>query len=461
MICKHCHTPTIPLYSDTDGPLAQCPKCGRAFPAAPFADTAAKTAAQQAFSGWSYLNNQYFDQAAEAFRKAVSLCDCVPYRWAALLADYGVRYIEEYSYQTGKNEYIVNFWKRDVPQTLLSDSAEFSALLSRASFLGAEYVACCRRDAEAIDHYLRQLLTLLDADEPCHIFISYKDIDARQRDTPEKLLMRRVAQLLSGRRVQGRPLNVFYAPVSLGEADRPVSDFGGYIHAALRSARLMVVIASDPAYPSSPWVESEWQRFLRWNPDSPDRLMTCAIAPMTASAFPGTLHKFQSRLCATAEEALQETTARWFAGEIGRRLEEILSETAPQPMPPKAVARFAKPRSTVPPPPPAEDLNDALYREGMRHLEAQDFSAAMDCFRTAAEHSHPAAMHRLGEGYLSGEGVEFSPQLAVFWLDKASRRGHAAATARLGECYLQGVGVPADPKRGQQLIRLAAEASRE
>ena len=88
-------------------------------------------------------------------------------------------------------------------------------------------------------------------------------------------------------------------------------------------------------------------------------------------------------------------------------------------------------------------------------------SYAADIYRHAASYFGDAeAQYQLGRLYLSGEGVEKNPSLAVNWLATAAKKQHAAAQATLGELLWKGNEVRQRQARGLALLMLAHENSK-
>jgi uncharacterized protein len=83
---------------------------------------------------------------------------------------------------------------------------------------------------------------------------------------------------------------------------------------------------------------------------------------------------------------------------------------------------------------------------------------AADIYRHAASYFGDAqAQYQLGRLYLTGEGVEKNPGLAVNWLATAAKKQHAAAQATLGELLWRGEEVHQRQARGLALLTLAHE----
>ena len=81
---------------------------------------------------------------------------------------------------------------------------------------------------------------------------------------------------------------------------------------------------------------------------------------------------------------------------------------------------------------------------------------AADLYRHAASYFGDAeAQYQLGRLYLTGQGVEKNPGLAVNWLATAAKKQHAAAQATLGELLWRGEEVRQREARGLALLTLA------
>jgi TPR repeat protein len=74
----------------------------------------------------------------------------------------------------------------------------------------------------------------------------------------------------------------------------------------------------------------------------------------------------------------------------------------------------------------------------------QDYSAAADWFRKAADLGHAGAQNSFGYSYYYGEGVSRDYVEAVTWFRRAAEQGHAGAQINLGHAYYHGEGVSTD-----------------
>ena len=80
-----------------------------------------------------------------------------------------------------------------------------------------------------------------------------------------------------------------------------------------------------------------------------------------------------------------------------------------------------------------------MYRNG--EGVAQDYQAASNWYRLAAEQGHAEAQKSLGLMYQFGEGIAPNYQNATKWYRLAAQQGNAEAQNNLGLMYLNGEGV--------------------
>jgi clan AA aspartic protease (TIGR02281 family) len=98
---------------------------------------------------------------------------------------------------------------------------------------------------------------------------------------------------------------------------------------------------------------------------------------------------------------------------------------------------------------------------GMMHEKgqgvAQDYAAALNWYRKAADQGYAPAQHSLGFMYDSGRGVLKDDVAAASWYRKAADQGDAHAQSNLGIMYAQGRGVTQDYAAALNWYRKAAD----
>ena len=86
-----------------------------------------------------------------------------------------------------------------------------------------------------------------------------------------------------------------------------------------------------------------------------------------------------------------------------------------------------------------------------------NYAAAFPYLERAAKAGNPEAMGFLGIAYLSGQGTERQPDLAVTWLRRAEDAGDARGMYALGAAYEQGDGLRQSDRWAKYWYRKAAE----
>jgi len=84
-------------------------------------------------------------------------------------------------------------------------------------------------------------------------------------------------------------------------------------------------------------------------------------------------------------------------------------------------------------------------------------SDAIEQVQAAANGGYPAAMVRIGQRFLNGDGLPLDTGKAIDWLTRAADRGSSQAMALLGRIFLEDKEVPKDSDRGAGWLLKGAE----
>lgn len=95
--------------------------------------------------------------------------------------------------------------------------------------------------------------------------------------------------------------------------------------------------------------------------------------------------------------------------------------------------------------------------EGKRLYGNKDYSAAYDCFQTAALAGNTEALNKLGDCHYFGRGVAQNYAEAMEWYQKAAELGDAEGQFNLGICFAMGRGVKQNYPEAIKWYRKAAE----
>ena len=480
MRCPKCETPLMYTYAVPSGWIKNCIKCGveeaTSAPAHVSID-----AGKKARIGYSAFLTQDFKRAENAFAAASDLCEDVPeYLWAMLLARYGVKYCCVPENRGLRHSYVINYWRDDFPDVLPGDTAEFEQICNQACLIGPQWNAYYKQECKAIDRGLKQIRALRAGGENYDIFLCFKDTD--EDDDYEMTRERRLLDLVYPELITSGA-RVFYAPRSMQGKD--VYDYEGYIHHALRTSKLMVVLSGAPKNVRSEWVKSEWMRFLQWNENQQERVMTYTVGAMSPGDFPVQLRNIQSQGHA---DDIDIKTAKVIAGDIQLHyLKDLLregtkSKETTKEDPVKTIRKEQKPakeslektdpgnrkpkknepqkeRKREEKPTAAMPDTEELYRKGelaaqKNSVEGNEEAAAW--YRCAAERGYAPAQYALGVCCQDGIGVAKDEREAFRLFGLAAEQGHTEAQYMLGRCYM-GIGTDANDKEAVKWLRLAAD----
>jgi TPR repeat protein len=100
-----------------------------------------------------------------------------------------------------------------------------------------------------------------------------------------------------------------------------------------------------------------------------------------------------------------------------------------------------------------------MYREGRG--VPQDYAAATEWFRKAAEQGLDTAQFNLAQRYGDGMGAPRDLKVAADWYRRAANQGMAEAQNSLGVMYAAGDGVPRDPVEAYKWFELSARSGGE
>lgn len=138
------------------------------------------------------------------------------------------------------------------------------------------------QDAAYIDRAMERIRQLATTKQPYDIFICHKTTPLEGKGYTEDYGR---ARDLRDMLVQ-RGYRVFFAPMDM-EGVAAGEDYEAAIYHALNTARVMLVVCSDPALLMSTWVQSEWQRFLALHDEGKDvALIPLLYGGMKAGSLP-------------------------------------------------------------------------------------------------------------------------------------------------------------------------------
>lgn len=191
--------------------------------------------------------NHEYDKAIDIYGRILEEDSTDPEAyWSLLLCKYGVEYVKDPT----SGEYILTV-NRAQNVAVVADE-DFRAAMQYAN---DDQRSFYETEARKIDEIQKGILEISSKEDPFDIFICYKETDANGDRTLDSVL----AQDLYDR-LTGEGYKVFFSRITL--EDKLGSAYEPYIFAALHSAKVMLVVGTDPAHFDAVWVKNEWSRFL-------------------------------------------------------------------------------------------------------------------------------------------------------------------------------------------------------
>lgn len=162
---------------------------------------------------------------------------CEQAYWGALLSEYGIEYVKDYDGTCKPTCHRTS--ERSVTKSkyyeALSDEHKKQA-----------------KEIEELRLAVQKKVQSLNAEYD--VFICYKQTEEDKRPTPEATWARDIYDVLTQ-----KGFRVFYAEKSLAKSNM---EYEPHIYAALKSAKMMFVLASSVEHVNSAWVKNEWSRFV-------------------------------------------------------------------------------------------------------------------------------------------------------------------------------------------------------
>lgn len=466
--CDKCGAPMVTTWSPEEGWMLRCLHGCAARPCdQPPSDAPARAAGQQAAMGLGWYamedaDDAALDRAEACFRQArLMMPDDPAVAWAELMCRFGARW-----HRAGDDSALL-IHRMALSGRRMSEEADFLRLLDRTA--GTDMMACFKDEAQRVDRLLDRIYDM-QGEKDYDVFIALRT-EENGEPTAEKRLCDAVFDQLTN--VYGVK-SVFYAPRTL--CGRTAEEFEAYVHCGLRTAKLMVVVASSAAHANAPWVRREWRRYLT---REDGRMMVCCLGDMDQAGLPAPIAAQKAVAAADVSEAGS------IAGQIYRQLTEAPREAnvAPEILynrgrellksnPEKAVKLLQKAAQAkhnaaqlllgrcnqrgvgVP-----KNLKEArrwyLAAAGRGMTEAR---TALDelALYTDAERGVPSAQAALGAALLSAcDGLPPDLEGAARWLREASDRGDPNGMFLYGCMLTEGYGVPEDRRQGRRLLNQA------
>lgn len=278
-----------------------------------------------------------FDKALELYNLLLAdRGDDPDIYWAAFLCRYGVVFVEDR--KTGAYVPTIN-------------RVQYTSVLSDPDYLKAvEYASDAQRKiyedrGKELVEIQRRILSVSDRSEKFDVFICYKENDDAGRRTPDSVLANEIYHQLDKDGIK-----TFFARITL--EDKLGSEYEPIIFSALNSAKVMLVIGTNPEFFESVWVKNEWARFISYMESDDDK----TLIPLYKNMDPYELPKAFSNLQALNMDKLG------FMQDLLHGVKKLLGID-------DSKAEVVEDEATV-------DPKAAIVKMGIDYIESNDFKSA-------------------------------------------------------------------------------------
>jgi len=246
-----------------------------------------------------------FDKAAQIYEKIIQhdSTQSEAY-WGLILCKYGIEYVDDPATLTK-----IPTCHRASYDSIIADDDYKSALENADITQKAVY----ENQAKEIDRIQKDILALSQKEEKYDVFICYKETDANGKRTQDSVIANDIYYQLTN-----EGFKVFYAAITLegklGSAYEPI------IFAALNSAKVMLVIGTNPDYFNAVWVKNEWSRFLKIIQKDRSKLLIPCYRDMDAYELPEEFAHLQA----------QDMSKIGFINDIVRGIKKVIVKDEPK-----------------------------------------------------------------------------------------------------------------------------------
>ena len=221
-----------------------------------------------------------FDKAEQVYEKILDVDNSdSEAHWGVVLCKYGIEYVVD-----PKTYSRIPTCHRTLYEAVLTDVDYLSAIENADAEQKDLYIA----EAKIIDELQKNILTIVNSEEPFDVFICYKETDGDGKRTVDSAIANDIYYQLTQ-----EGFKVFYAPITL--EDKLGHEYEPYIFAALNSAKIMLVVGTKPEYFDSVWVRNEWSRFIKLTKSDRSKMIIPCYRDMDAYDLPDEFAHLQSQ----------------------------------------------------------------------------------------------------------------------------------------------------------------------
>jgi tetratricopeptide (TPR) repeat protein len=298
-----------------------------------------------------------FDKAISSYELILNEDDSdAEAHWGVLLSRYGIEYVED-----PKTHLRVPTLHRMQSESIAKD-ADYLLAVEHAPDGHTRYLY--EQEAKQISEIQKRILSISTQTEPYDVFICYKESSEAGTRTKDSALAQDIYYQLTNSGIK-----TFYSRITL--EDKLGQEYEPYIFAALNSAKVMVVVTTNPANINAVWVKNEWSRFLALMKKDSGRLLIPCYQDMDAYDLPEELSLLQS----------QDMSKIGFIADLIRGIKKVLDVGHTGTADGNAHATAPVAGTTAAPTAGAE----SLIKRGNLFLEDKDFKSANEYFDRALD----------------------------------------------------------------------------
>lgn len=221
-----------------------------------------------------------FDKALEVYESIVEKTPDDPEAyWGMVLCKFGIEYVDDPA--TGNK---VPTCHRTLLESVLTD-VDYASALQYAEPQSRELY---EYEAAEIDRLQKEIINIVRSEEPFDVFICYKEKDENGKRTKDSVIANDIYYQLTQ-----EGFKTFYAAITL--EDKLGKEYEPYIFAALQTAKVMLVIGTQPEYFNAPWVKNEWSRYLKIIKADRNKLLIPCYRDMDAYDLPEEFSHLQAQ----------------------------------------------------------------------------------------------------------------------------------------------------------------------
>lgn len=309
------------LIADDGDSIIKCKYCGNEYIEQVYRDDIVNSKYKDLVEEVARLrNNCDFDEAEEFLNQLIIEDNKNPeVFFQKILLDYGITYVDENS--NIRQVPVFNFIKKDS----IYKNIYYEKLIES---LGNNEVklASYKSKIDELEKLRQKVFETYSKGEPYQIFISFKKTDIENPTLRTRDL--EVARRLYTKLTNDYHLKVFFSEESL--KDVAGKEYEPHIFSALYSSQIFLMICASPEKPEyllTPWIKSEWQRFLKRVDSELDEnlvLIPVLCNGYSESLLPKKLQHFEGyELNEQFFENMEKTFLRVFSGSKKSKIKQL------------------------------------------------------------------------------------------------------------------------------------------